>query len=231
MKNTIFLFILLFAFVGFQTVPKKTPVIKDILNQKTKSKVSYTYTSDKKVLSQHSSDGYINTYEYDSGKSVMKKINNSSAIDTFILNKNGLAELEIGHAFDISQFEYNGNEFLIQQKTFIHGELAGIWKWAIANDNIVSNTYVNNKGILQNTILYTYYPNSSNTISNKNMGMSFWGRGSKNLIKETISLSPKGDTLARLIYKYNFDATGSVATKVTYNKSGALTDSISYFYY
>jgi len=70
---------------------------------------------------------------------------------------------------------------------------------------------------------YLYYPNTRNTLGNKNLGQSFLGRSNKNLIKYA------GHGTKGVHYLYKFDSKGRVSEQIGERRSNSIR--LVYTYY
>ena len=80
--------------------------------------------------------------------------------------------------------------------------------------------------------VYTdFYPDKVKTLTYENYGSAELGRGSRNIERRTIQISPDGDTLDVTSYKYTFDSKARVSGSISFNRDGELYDSTSIAYY
>ena len=218
----IFLLALLPFLVAFQNYNKafaEQPKIKEIINPRTKNVLEYSYNPDGKIVSVKNSKGIVTTYRYLENaiiKTSTDLLKAKSNTDTLHLNERGLAYPD--------RNKYDAEGYLVE--TNQHGTT----RWVIENGNEKSTTYFDETGKAHNTVSY-FYSDKHSTIGNWNMGITFLGHGSKNLLKETVGIGSNGDTIAHSFYKYQFDEKNRVIGKVVHNKSGGLEDSILYKYY
>ncbi|MDB5283817.1 MAG: hypothetical protein JWO06_2892 [Bacteroidota bacterium] len=233
------LLIFLVVVSSFQrhSTSSKISKIKEVVNLKTGSTSTYGYDKSGRLVNMLSTLGNNTRYEY-WGNRVIIKFNDSGslkyAIDTLLLNGKGLAESRLGHFNGVVAVDnnvYDGKGFLVQNRFYLNQVYMGTTNWTIINDNKKMYAFTDEKRKQVSTIYYECYPDKANTIGNENMGMTFWGSSSKNLLKKSVSIGPKNDTLLVLQYQYRFDNKGRVSQKVSYKQSGTLEDSLSYNYY
>jgi hypothetical protein len=230
--------VLLIAFVWLGTLSfqnaEKEARIKKITNLDNKSYSEYSYTRNGRIARIVSSTGTNSTYEYfnDTIIKITKYIKGAPVRDTIILNKRGLAEIstEGNSRTVVSQIEYDREGFMTNQTLSSQGMVAGTSKSIIRDGNVVSNVFTAVNNVSVTPTYYTFYTDKPNTISKENMGMDFYGKTSKNLIKESMQVAVNGDTI-RHLNKYEFDSEGRVKLKVSYNPKLIPTDSTLYEYY
>ncbi len=125
-------------------------------------------------------------------------------------------------------FKYNTDGYLIESKDFYQGDTSRyhLQTWEIFNGNSISYTVLFSESGGIYTENNEYYASTINTIGNENLGRSFLGKSSVNLIKSsTIPNNPFGSKS----YTYEFDSQNRVhkSTVTQYN----VKFNISYAYY
>jgi hypothetical protein len=231
--------ILLTATLSLMAFAIKKPAefkIKQTVNFLSGNKTEYFYDSIGRVSRVKNSKNITTTYLY-YGNIIVKSIsgipNDKDVTDTFFLNNKNRAEKLTSSTGGRQQFEYDAKGHFIQAMEYGNDQLLGknIWKWE--GDNLKSTTSYDDEGKMGTSMVYYYFDDKPNTISQKYMGMEYMGQDSKNAIKETFAtgwMTAKGDTI-HTIYKYQFNEQGAIKIKAVYNKTGKLTDSIGYTYY
>lgn len=181
------------------------------------------------------SDGHYLTFEYASG-SVTEYIYNSDnslqSTASFILNEKGLVvsqsdswksparphSMGSGDHLKGSEtgqstitYEYNSGGYMIKS-IYVSGSYTYTETFVITNGNRFSQIFSENYNGEVNTTTYTfdYYYDKTNTIDLENMGITYFGKSNKNLIKKIMEISPNYDTLS---YFYEFDAKNRVIKK------------------
>lgn len=239
-RNKIFLLLLIvpgmMAFVNFQSASLALKKIKKTVNLITGTVSEYYYNSDGTLASVQSSKGSKATYRYESGMVIRHfydSLIQQNTFDTFFIDQKGRAanrETRLdAYSTSAAKFEFDADNRLMSESFYSNGALAFSNKKIISDGNEISLTQSDKDGIRQT--IYYRYATKLNTIGNENMGMDFMGRSPKNLLRESVSVSSKGDTTSHLTYRYRVDAAGIVILKVGYRKAGGLVDSTSYSYY
>ena len=210
--------------------------VKTVTNLIAGKTTEYDYTNSKTISVVKSPNGTIG-YQYFKGfivKTYRDSSSHKSIVDTFFLNNMGQAATTrpAKEREDIyNRFDYDTNGFRKEERMYHNGNVVETTRWFVVDGNEKMSTTVFDESDLNSTVYYTYYADKLNTIGNENTGMKFSGQSSKNLIKELIRVTAKGDTVARVTYRYHFDSKDRVQQKIEYGKSGALQDSLAYAYY
>jgi hypothetical protein len=238
MKKPLLLLPLILLITAYQSKPGNSLIrIKEVDNLKTGSSATYIYDEQGRVLTMKSSLGATVQYQY-IGNLAIKQFsgagNFNAQTDTFELDKNGVAQFDRqgapGGLSGQAKFKYDENGYRVETKQFYNGVVVAKYTNNMAGGNISRYTYTDDKNISK-VVLYFYYPDKANTIGDNNLGMTYQGKDSKNLMKESIALDEKGDTASIMFYHYKFDNQGRVTHRVVRQKNGALQDSTGYTYY
>jgi len=243
MKRTLLLIIIATLCYSFQTsvtVAKPKVRVKLLTNLISNQTTEYFYDPSGHITRIKSSNGNEISYEYLSGKMILRRYNEikrgTSFVDTMMLNKNGLVEKIISSnpAIITQTHEYNKDKNLILNTyvypikdsiTFSHNS------YEYQNGNEVSNILKETTGEIRWITKSTYYTDKTNTIGNENLGSDFVGTSSKNPIKSFVS-GASGQEMLTTNYNYHYDDKGRIIIKASYAlKTGKLTDSVAYSYY
>ncbi|HTX88119.1 MAG TPA: hypothetical protein VMC08_03955 [Bacteroidales bacterium] len=205
-----------------------TPKIKSILYSDSTGKVlmteNMTYDAEGRVLSAsltfsaNPSSSFVVHFEYFPAKIISKVYESWSTpeyISTYELNGAGLATkcLEVrydslGHSTGDSTFyawEYDPNNFMIRSSSFYSYDSTGLAVSTYQIDGGNVSWTVETTGGTTSTTSYEYYPNTVNTIGNRNMGIVFEGTSSVNLVKA----EHQGTYVKQ--YTYQYDSQGRVS--------------------
>jgi hypothetical protein len=161
-------------------------------------KIQYEYYSDR-VIESHFDTNNILTYKY-----------------IYELNELGLAKSRTNVSYKSNTdsvvnlaetYEYNSDGFMIESYYLPDDSLHWFkMNFQISGSNIFSNQYSDKYGSGPLRI-FTYYPNSVNTIGNYNQGITWLGKSSKELIKSSAYNSSTPDSLHNI---YTFDSQNRV---------------------
>ena len=238
MRKAILLFTLLIIATFFYaaTIPRERHRVKKIINYLTRDTTEYFYNPDGHVAKIHSSKGNNVTYEYSKG-TILKRYNDVmrglTFVDTMTLNKDGLVDRLSSNNPGTRQEtrKFNSDRFLVEAKLYDkNGNISATSGCEYQNGNQVSFVIKESSRKLMNSIIYQYYTDKINTIGNENLGSDFTGVGSKNPVKASTS-HLDGSPPVALYYNYHYDEKERISTRVMFNKSGKLLDSIAYIYY
>ncbi len=128
----------------------------------------------------------------------------------------------------VYSFKYNQDGYLIESKDFYQGDTSRyhLQTWEISSGNSISYSVLFSESGLTYTEINEYYNSTVNTIGNENLGRSFLGKSSVNLIKSsTIPNNPFGSKS----YTYEFDSQNRVV-KSSITQSNVIFN-IAYAYY
>lgn len=231
-RLSFFMAFIVIALMAFKPGPVLR--IKKSVNLIAGSTANYKYDASGRVVQMESSKGAKSTYTYTGDRIISRFIEPGSHTntDTFFLNAQNRVEVSSGRG-NIQKFKYDSKGRFIEALQYIQGKYVGKTSWVWQGDNLKTSIYQDGSGKVRSRIVYTYYTDKINTISQANLGMEFWGQDSKNLISKSESvgnLITEADSTAPA-YKYQFNKDGAVVLKVLYDKQGKLTDSTSYSYY
>ncbi len=234
MKSKFFLLMALLAIALMAFKPGAGLRIKRSVNLLTGSATDYQYDANGRILQMLSSKGAKSTYTYNGNKITKRLVEPGGKItvDTFFLNAQNRVEVSSGSG-NLQKFKYDSKGHFIEALQYIGGKFAGKTSWAWQGDNLKTHIYQDGTGKVRSRIVYSYYNDKLNSISDINRGMNFWGMDSKNLLKKSESVGnviTEADSTAP-VYNYRFNNEGAVVLKVMYDRNGKLTDSTSYSYY
>lgn len=166
--------------------------------------------------------------------------------------EDSIAILENGRLTYTNKYIYNTKGDLIEERMNQPQQSPlAIFKYKVVNGNRVEQRLINtpptdtvemmnpNTGEMEqvvttfhNSVLYNeFYADKLNMPLNIHYGNTSADKHSKNLIKRTVQLSEKGDTMDIYSYRYTFDNKGRVLTIVEHTQTGTEYDSTSYSYY
>ncbi len=171
-------------------------------------------------------DSILHTFEYAPGRVIERIFNHDNTkygISFYDLNSQGLAVTETDWGFSqngdssmsqITNFKYNVDKFMTEKKSYLHGDTTSwlMWTWQIADGNITLATLgISISGGTSVPETYEYYPNSVNTIGNRNMGKLFFGLSSVNLIRKSTMYST---IPVYANFSYTYDSMNRVTTEM-----------------
>lgn len=217
--------------MAFQNSPVKEFKIKRTVNLKTGNTTDYFYDTQGRISMMQNSKGTKTTYDY-LGNTIIKKLIDSkkgaNTADTFLLNDKNRVVTISGSTYGNQKLEYDSKGRFIKSMNYHGSEYTGGASWVWEGENLKEYTYADEKGKIINRLTY-FYTDKANTISDRNMGMEYFGTDNKDLVKKSIGVF-NSDT-AIPTYNYHFNSNGSVNLKVAYSMNGKLIDSIGYTYY
>ncbi len=176
------------------------------------------------VDKKNNADYYSSSIAYEASKYIKTSVYVSSGnkmVSTGMLNERGLAtsviyKCSIDEDSGTDVYEYNSEGFCIHRvMTYKDGD-KNEHTYTIGGGNVLED-----KESFQNNLdywIYTYYTDKANTIGIENMGVSFSGKQSKNLVK---SKTNGGHTVT---YTYEFDSKNRVTKQLC--SEGSFTEYI-----
>lgn len=192
----------------------------------------YSYDSYGRCTQELYSNGAKSTFDYNAGEVVRKHFTSAGVNDAtyvFQIGADGVAVKETRPQYPTYSTVsiYNTEKQLVKQITTNNGITYGFDSF-FSNGNCDSTRF-NNNGTWSSSVIYTYFTDKINSLSNETQGTSFYGKDSKNLLKTEIYKYPDGSNNGLITYSYEFDAMGR-ATKSTESHNGNLSiDYITYF--
>lgn len=234
MAKIVLLLLALAAFQNAETPNAGLVRIKTITDLKKNKITNYYYTKDGKITSISGKGGTVN-FHYNGNAVIKQTITNDGRItntDSMILDEHGHVILFLDPQYPTTyhRMEYSPNGFRLSYAIFSNAQI--ILKCSFQNNggNERWSTTVDEKGKTSDATYSKFLTDKENTIGNEQMGQSFMGRSSQNLVSESKVVVSSKDTLTR-IFNYHFDSKGRVINKVEYNGAGTLQDSLLYTYY
>jgi YD repeat-containing protein len=169
---------------------------------------TYTYDGSGRLLSDQSTNGTKSVYEYQPGK-ISRKYFNAANVNTqtyeFEIGTDGLATKQTRPTqLDYQETRiYNSDKQLIKQITLQNNNTYVI-DYFYSNGNCDSARASSN-GTWTSTARKTYYTGVKNIFDYSNYGTSFYGKGSKDLLKSEQYFYPDGSSNEKTSWVYEFD--------------------------
>lgn len=188
--------------------------------------LSYEYNSDGKVSKISYEDVGSEIYTYSGNTiTISEYFNGDTSIITLSLNSQGYVSKRISDWGETITYEYDNKGYCIKETTTYSSGTANIKNYTYINGNLSTMTETHGKACTSYT--YEYYLDKENTIGNEHNGQSFYGKSSKNLLKQCIESGGWAYT-----YTYDFDQDNYVAKKTTieYHDNDNYTSWESYIY-
>jgi len=189
---------------------------------------TYEYNSDGKVSGETmvlgAPFGYITTYTYSGNTITVNTIfdQSGSKIDTFNLNPqgyisdNGAFISTVHHSTFVHEYDNSGQ----LTKSTINNNIAQVEHYTYTNGNLTLYTTTPMGGSSYENH-YEYYLDKENTLSNEHMGMNYWGKSNKNLVKtETYTTSSYSH---KYNYTYEYDQDNYVTKRTKTGDDGTTT--------
>lgn len=186
--------------------PDAIPKIQKITEYKNgliSSFTSYEYDTNGRISKITHSDSSYEIYIY-SPDSIIKNIYQANGkIASLIsrLNKNGLIFNEGNGA----EYEY---DLLGFKTSWIISDADTHYDYKVSNGNTIemSNTYYSAQSAANKEIYtYKFLPNSTNTIGNENIGITFYGKQNKNLVEVTSHILQDAFRKNNSSYSYSYE--------------------------
>lgn len=177
---------------------------------------TFEYNSDGKLSKlSYGTQGY-DSYTY-SGNTIfiLSYYNGSTSHDTLILNSQGYVSKK-SDGWQIITYEYNDGYCV--KETRDPGGDPSITNYTYVNGNLATDGMGST---------YEYYLDKANTIGNEQCGQNFYGKSSKNLIKQRIFSTGSGSIIYTYTYEYDQD---NYVTKMTIKRNDILQYWSSYVY-
>jgi hypothetical protein len=234
----IFLSLLIFTAFKNKSTRAEARIKKTVSFLRPQDSTAYTYTSSGKILTYN---GYWSqmwqTFEYTVNKVIERgegTIKSHPYTNIFYLNKQQKADSMIrianGDTFCF-YFRYNKAGFRIEELSGCKAKVTER-KRIIEDGNVVKQIFFEN-GTETEVGYFEYYQDKSNQptmFGEEQLGFTFRGRDSKNLLKKIVLVRGDNDTVLVNTPSYHFDAKGRISVVAIYGKSGALADSVFYGY-
>lgn len=172
---------------------------------------TYIYDAEGRLIEAVRSTGGKTTYEYLSGQVIQKQFNSSGVNDFsyhYELGPEGLVFKETRPAtpsFSASNI-YNSSRQLLKSANNFAGQ-SNARDYFYSNGNCDSIRLSTN-GNWINTLIKTYYTDKPNSIGYDAEGLSFFGKGNKNLVKTEQYFLPDGTKNDITTFTYEFDSKG-----------------------
>ena len=198
---------------------------------------TFTYNENGTVATMVRTDGIKMAVYYQGDTVTVATVNGlgqTTSATEYILNSSGWADTSQGQfvaQHNSNSYTYDVNGQLTLLKTFVNHVLTSqdIYQYNSGKNNNYTQ-HINSSGVST----YDYYvlaASNANTIGVQNMGEYYLGVSSADLIQTDVQLNQNLDTTDIISYRYRYDGSANVDTMVSYHKSGALKDSITYTYY
>ena len=173
---------------------------------KIQEEYSYEYDASGRLIKQSSSKGYYSTYEYTSDTiRIMTHEPELNKITpwTLILNEQGLV---ISSVNGNDTREYTPEGYLAKH-IYSYDDYAFSYTYKTEEENTTRRTAREGLDLSKVTIrdIYTFLPNSVNTIGNENRGITFYGKQDKNLVSEQKAIIENPYNEYKAYYTYEFD--------------------------
>jgi hypothetical protein len=232
----LFLFALLTAFKTNKTAVELR-LRKTVSILRPQDSTAYTYTPDGKLASLHSYWSQMwQRYEY-AGNRVISRgegaIQGHPYTDVFFLGKKGIADSMMrvtnGDTFCTS-FRHDKEGYEVEQYGGCGPQVLGR-KRIIKNGNVVKQIFYED-GKEVEWCYFDYYdrPNQPTMFGEAQLGLTFRGSDSKNLLKKIVLIRDNNDTVLVNTPVYHFDDQGRISVVAIYGKAGNLADSVQYSY-
>lgn len=167
-------------------------------------------------------DTVLIRYEYNSNQVIEIHFDTNDMLNykyIYELNELGLASsrkyINYLSSFDSTvildaTYIYNSDGFMIESNFLPNDSLHGFKiNYQLSEGNISSQQYSDKYGP-GSLLIFSYYPNSVNTIGNNNVGITWFGKSSKDLIKTSAYNKSTPDSM---YYFYSFDNQNRVIVK------------------
>jgi len=230
--------------VDRSTVRVKTMVYKDSAGT---VRANYTFFYDGsgrlvRMNTYQASPGYTYVYRYKYlPNTIIEEISDTALVleqrTTYTLNANGLIASGIQkyytHTGDSTwmynfTYQYNADGFLVGSKwSFRVDTLSSTTQtWQISGGNIISYADYDYYSHLILSETYDYYPNTTSTTGNINLGRAYLGKSSTNLVKTT---TVNNDPFSTATCNYTFDSNNRESSVAISNAYGRYSLWFTYY--
>lgn len=180
---------------------------------------TFEYNSDGKLSKESYGTDDSKSYTY-SGNNIfiLRLYYGKTSHDTLILNSQGfVSKSKLFNDSQTMSYEYNDDGYCIKETFSLEGH----------EPKITNYTYVNGNLVTDGTNSYERYLDKANTIDNEHRGINFYGKSSKNLVKQSIYSYGSGSDIYTYTYEYDQD---NYVTKQTIKRNDILQYWSSYVY-
>ncbi|HLP52703.1 MAG TPA: hypothetical protein VK154_17565 [Chitinophagales bacterium] len=196
---------------------------------------TYTYNGDNNIAIITNNSGDHTTFTYKGDTVIMESLINGTVVASatvYLLRGDAYADTSYGlyqSQNSSAKYTYDGNGQLTRQENYAYGSVTSTSAITLTNKN--ATTTINDNITAGTQTRYDYaYNTTLNTIGNQNFGKGFLGVGNLYLPTTRVQLNQNGDTLGIVNYRYGLDDNSRVALMTSYDRNGALVDSIAYAY-